>query len=141
MKKYYKTLGLLESASQEEIQTAFERLSKELDPQKNDNQEFFKEEYQKVQEAYEALRNSSILATEKGARINTTDNIVKEKRDKETDTNEKEPKSVKNLKGYLVLIFFVLVGLGPTLVVYYYEFYGYEFYGYYDYYQSYYRKT
>ena len=69
MKKYYKTLGLLESASQEEIQTAFERLSKELDPQKNDNQEFFKEEYKKVQEAYEALRNSSILATEKGARL------------------------------------------------------------------------
>ena len=125
MKKHYKTLGLLESASQKEIQTAYERLTKELDPQKNDNQEFFKEEYQKVQEAYEALRNSSILATEKGARINTTDNIVKEKRDKETDTNEKELKSVKNLKGYLVLIFFVLVGLGPTLVVYYYEFYGY----------------
>ena len=71
MKKYYKTLGLLESASQEEIQTAFERLSKELDPQKNDNQEFFIEEYKKVQEAYEALRNSSILATEKGARIAT----------------------------------------------------------------------
>jgi hypothetical protein len=68
MKKHYKTLGLQEGASQEEIQTAFERLSKELDPQKNDNQEFFKEEYQKVQEAYEALRNSSILATEKGAK-------------------------------------------------------------------------
>ena len=32
MKNYYKTLGLKEGASQEEIQTAFERLSKELDP-------------------------------------------------------------------------------------------------------------
>ena len=131
MKKHYIILGLKEGASQEEIQDAYERLSKELDPKNNDNQEFFVEEYKKVQEAYEALRNSSILATEKGARINTTDNIVKEKRDKETDTNEKEPKSVKNLKGYLVLIFFVLVGLGPTLVVYYYEFYGY-----YNYYSS-----
>ena len=131
MKNYYKTLGIKEGASQEEIQTAYERLSKELDPKNNDNQEFFVEEYKKVQDAYKALSNSSILATEKGARINTTDNIVKEKRDKETDTNEKEPKSVKNLKGYLVLIFFVLVGLGPTLVVYYYEFYGY-----YNYYSS-----
>ena len=74
MKNYYKTLGLKEGASQKEIQTAYERLTKELDPQKNDNQEFFKEEYQKVQEAYEALRNSSILATEKGARIGTKDN-------------------------------------------------------------------
>jgi curved DNA-binding protein CbpA len=136
MNKHYKTLGLENGASQEEIQTAYERLSNELNPANNDNLEFFVEEFTLLKEAYEALSNSSILATEKGARINTTDNIVKEKRDKETDTNEKEPKSVKNLKGYLVLIFFVLVGLGPTLVVYYYEFYGYEFYGYYNYYSS-----
>ena len=67
MKKHYKTLGLEDGASQEEIQAAYHRLSKELDPQKNDNQEFFKEEYQKVQEAYKALSNSSILATQSGA--------------------------------------------------------------------------
>ena len=72
MKNYYKTLGLKEGASQEEIQAAFERLSKELDPKNNANQEFFVEEYKKVQEAYKALRNSSILATEKGARIGTS---------------------------------------------------------------------
>ena len=71
MKKHYKTLGLEDGASQEEIQTAYERLSKELDPKNNDNQEFFIEEYKKVQEAYKALSNSSILATEKGARIAT----------------------------------------------------------------------
>ncbi len=68
MKKHYQTLGLNEGASQEEIQTAYERLSKELDPKNNDNQEFFVEEYQKVQDAYKALVNSSILATEKGAK-------------------------------------------------------------------------
>ena len=68
MKKQYKTLGLEDGASQEEIQTAYERLSKELDPKNNDNQEFFVEEYQKVQDAYKALVNSSILATEKGAK-------------------------------------------------------------------------
>ena len=73
MKQYYKTLGLKEGASQKEIQTAYERLSKELDPKNNDNQEFFIEEYQKIQEAYKALSNSSILATEKGARVNTPD--------------------------------------------------------------------
>ena len=73
MKKHYKTLGLEEGASQEEIQTAYERLSKELDPKTNANQEFFIEEYKKVQEAYQALSNSSILATEKGARIGTSD--------------------------------------------------------------------
>ena len=68
MKKHYQTLGLKEGASQEEIKTAYDKLSKELNPSNNDNQEFFKEEYKKVQEAYEALSNSSILATEKGAK-------------------------------------------------------------------------
>ena len=118
MKKHYKTLGLEDGASQEEIQTAYERLSKELDPRNNDNQEFFVEEYQKVQEAYEALSNSSILANDRGLNINSTKKITKEKRNKETPINEKEPKPVKNLKGYFVLIFFILVCLGPTLVVY-----------------------
>ena len=66
MKNHYGTLGLQEGASQEEIQTAYERLSKELDPANNNNQEFFKEEYDKVQNAYQALLNSSILATGKG---------------------------------------------------------------------------
>ena len=36
-------------------------LAKELNPSNNDNQEFFKEEYEKVQEAYKALSQSSIL--------------------------------------------------------------------------------
>ena len=41
MKKHYYILGLKEGASQEEIQEAYERLSKELDPANNNNQEFF----------------------------------------------------------------------------------------------------
>jgi hypothetical protein len=61
MRQYYDTLGLQENASQEEIQAAYERLSKELNPSNNDNQEFFKEEYEKVQKAYQALNQSSIL--------------------------------------------------------------------------------
>ena len=61
MKHHFETLGLQEGASQEEIQTTYERLSKELDPANNDNQEFFKEEYDKVQEAYKALSQTSIL--------------------------------------------------------------------------------
>ena len=68
MKKHYKTLGLEDGASQEEIETAYERLSKELDPKNNDHQEFFVEEYKKVCEAYDALSNSTILATEKGVK-------------------------------------------------------------------------
>ena len=52
MKHHFDILGLQEDASQEQIQEAYDRLSKELNPVKNDNLEFFKEEYEKVQEAY-----------------------------------------------------------------------------------------
>ena len=73
MNHHHKTLGLQEGASQEEIQVAYERLSKELDPANNDNQEFFKEEYKKLQAAYQALGNKSILATQGGAHKNILD--------------------------------------------------------------------
>jgi hypothetical protein len=59
MKKYYDILGLSEGASKEEIQEAYDRLSKELDPQKNGNHEFFLEEYALLQEAYHELTNNS----------------------------------------------------------------------------------
>lgn len=55
MKKYYTILGLKEGASQEEIKAAHTKLSKDLNPAINDNQEFFIEEYAKVQAAYSAL--------------------------------------------------------------------------------------
>ena len=66
MSKHYTTLGLQEGASQEKIEAAYKRLSKELDPANNNNQEFFKEEYKKLQQAYKALSASSILATKGG---------------------------------------------------------------------------
>ena len=55
MKKYYQTLGLEEGASKKDIEYAYNRLSKELDPASNDNLEFFVEEYSLVQVAYHAL--------------------------------------------------------------------------------------
>ena len=55
MKKHYKTLGIEEGASPKEIQIAYTKLSKDLNPAANDNQEFFIEEYAKVQAAYTAL--------------------------------------------------------------------------------------
>ena len=57
MKNHYKTLGLNVGASQEEIEIAYQRLLKELDPKNNNDQEFFREEYDKVQKAFEALSN------------------------------------------------------------------------------------
>ena len=61
MIKYYKTLGLEKGASKEEIEAAYIRLSKELDPANNDNLEFFVEEYALVQEAYKELTGNQSI--------------------------------------------------------------------------------
>jgi uncharacterized membrane protein YhaH (DUF805 family) len=61
MNQHFETLGLDINATQQEIQEAYERLSKELTPENNNNEDFFKEEYKKIQEAYNALSQSSIL--------------------------------------------------------------------------------
>ena len=97
MEKHFKTLEIENDASQEEIQNAYERLSKELDPKNNNDQEFFKEEYQKVQEAYKLLYNSSILSIKKGAKTLN----LKEKENNEENTGtpiNKKPNSIKILK-------------------------------------------
>jgi hypothetical protein len=57
MTNYFDILGLEEGASQQEIKEAYDRLSKELDPEKNGNHEFFVEEFEKVEEAYLILTN------------------------------------------------------------------------------------
>lgn len=74
MKNHFKSLKLEQGASQDAIQAAYERLSKELDPAKNDNQDFFVEEYAKVQEAYKALSQSSILKNNDSSKRFVTSN-------------------------------------------------------------------
>jgi tetratricopeptide (TPR) repeat protein len=58
MKKYYEILGLEIGASEKEINDAYVKLSKDLDPKENDNLDFFIEEYNLVQEAYKNLIKS-----------------------------------------------------------------------------------
>ena len=107
MKKYYDALGLKKNdASQKEIQDAYEKLSKELDPVKNDNQEFFIEEYKKIKEAYKALTNSSILATAKGDKYQMQD-PQKQQPSKTIVMPPKKNKITKKAK----LIFAALVGI------------------------------
>jgi curved DNA-binding protein CbpA len=118
MNTHYKTLGLQEGASQQEVQEAYDRLSKDLDPANNDNQEFFKEEYKKVQEAYKALHNSSILATEKGAKqlVKKPTSTSKKKSDSAKPIKEKldTPKK-KNIKSN-ILLFFIAIGIWGLLL-------------------------
>lgn len=112
MRQYYDTLGLQENASQEEIQAAYERLSKELNPSNNDNQELFKEEYEKVIKAYNTLNNSSILATEKGAKVISTKNKYNHKSSKDSLKKKKERniftyflKRKRNILTFVVSVF------------------------------------
>ena len=111
MINYYKILGLDEGASKEEIKAAYEKLSVALDPNNNDNQEFFIEEYKKVKEAYEVLYNSSILATH-STKIKKNGR-VSNKTDSENNNQNPKPKpkrksffSKKNL--FLVLLIIII---------------------------------
>ena len=99
MKNHYESLGLQEGASQEAIQEAFERLSKELNPANNENQEFFIEEHEKVQEAYKVLYNSSILASEK-----VITKPLKVSKNRKVSNNTEEKSDGNYIKKYKVLI-------------------------------------
>ena len=118
MKKHYYILGLNEGASQEQIQEAYERLSKELDPANNDNQEFFVEEFKKVQEAYKALSNSSILATDKGAKqIFKKPNSTSKKNSDATKTPIAEtPRKSVLKKRIIISIAIIAIGIVAYLI-------------------------
>ncbi len=100
MNKYYKILGLEEGASKEEIQQAYQKLSNDLDPSKNDNLDFFVEEYKKVQEAFKKLNlyHESIekitvekLEEDKEIESNKSDDLSKidESKDPQTKQNNR----------------------------------------------------
>ena len=72
MINYYKILGLENGASLSDIEASYNKLSKELDPANNDNQEFFVEEFALLQEAYKALTGKE-PEEQKEADINTSD--------------------------------------------------------------------
>lgn len=102
MKKYFDVLGIPEGASQEVIQQAYDRLSIELDPAKNNNQEFFIEEYEKLQDAYKALSNSTILQSSEKSYINTNVNEAPQdavlKQDNDLITITFSSKKIEELK-------------------------------------------
>ena len=51
-------LGLSEGAKWTEIQDAFDKLSNEYDPNNNDDLDFFVEEFEKINKAYENLKDN-----------------------------------------------------------------------------------
>jgi curved DNA-binding protein CbpA len=117
MKQYFEILGLEDGASQQQIHAAYKRLSKELNPEKNNNELFFIEEYKKVKEAFEALSNSSILA-DKSIKVTTTN------KPPEKSQNLKNAKKNNQSKMKFVNKVFICIGLIATIFL--------AFYGYYE---------
>lgn len=102
MKHHLETLGLQEGATQQEIQEAYDRLSKELNPANNNNQEFFKEEYEKVKEAHKALSKSSILKNNDSSSSSSTTKKLEESsfstKDSGSFTVTISPEKIQELK-------------------------------------------
>ena len=118
MKKHYETLGLNAGASKEEIEKKYLELSKKYDPKENDNLEFFKEEYDKVQEAYKALTKSSILKnSDKKPKIKpVSDSTSGNKTESESVENmpiipEKKTASSENYVFRNALLLFIALGI------------------------------
>ena len=128
MKKHYEILGLEVGASKEDIEKSYEKLAKKFDPKNNDNQEFFKEEYEKVQEAYKALTTSNILKNpEKKAKIRTVNNgsSVSEEKTEEPDNShaipinnlEKKDIDVKKLLINILVLIFIISSLISLIIL------------------------
>jgi len=113
MKKYYEILGLKQGATKQDIKKAFNKLSRELDPKKNDNLDFFIEETKKLKEAYDKLMNSSILSTKK-----VLDKSNKKEDKASNETNSVKPNSNPKKKSFFskdfafgILLFFIATGV------------------------------
>lgn len=57
MKDYYYILGVKSSATNQQIKSAFRKLSLKLHPDQNSNDKFFEERFKEIQEAYEILND------------------------------------------------------------------------------------
>ena len=56
MKNYYQVLGLNESATFDEVRQAYLKYANKFHPDKHNDDVFFKERFQEIQEAYEYIK-------------------------------------------------------------------------------------
>ena len=112
MKEHYEVLGLQEGASLSDIEKKYKELSKEFDPKNNDNQDFFKEEYDKVQIAYKTILNSFILKnSDKKSENITYVNSESESQDNSSSKKINNPIKQENYILKYSLLFFIAAGV------------------------------
>jgi len=111
MKKYYEILGLKQGATKQEVKKAFNKQSKELDPKKNDNQDFFIEETKKLKEAYDKLMNSSILSTKKVLdKSSKNEHLPSNETSYEKPNSNQKKKSFFSKENVILVLLIVLIG-------------------------------
>lgn len=111
MKKYYEILGLNIGANKQEIKKAFNKLSKELDPKKNDNQDFFIEETKKLKEAYDELMNISILSTKKVLnKSSKNEHLTPDNANNAKPNSNQKKKSFFSKENAILVLLIILIG-------------------------------
>jgi len=129
MNDYYFLLGVRKNATDQEIKTAYRKLSKKFHPDLNDGDSFFAERFKEIQKAYETLSDSSkkknydFLIKNYDSKISNSEYTTKkEPTKKEPQENDNDfhnpsnnPKSsIKKDKSSLItfsIIFLILIGI------------------------------
>ncbi len=127
MENYYSVLGVVHSASEEEIKRAYRKLSVKMHPDKNEGDDFFEEFFKKINEAYYVLGNKqrrkeydAIFRTEKSGKenVNKTENVNR-KTDYVANYSHvwKEVETWRRIKNSLLVmnVCILLIGLAPHL--------------------------
>jgi curved DNA-binding protein CbpA len=95
MSDYYKVLGLKPGASQEEIKTAYRKLSKKFHPDLNDGDNFFEDRFKEIQEAYENLVDNNIKSDTGFTAKNHSEQNYSRQQEKYAKTEESDFSSVQ----------------------------------------------
>lgn len=93
MNNYYKPLGLIYTATESEIKSAYRKLSKKFHPDVNDGDKFFEERFKEIQEAYEKLQDKSYRDAYKNYIENSTKSHNPENKTNTNSTNKSYAKS------------------------------------------------